>query len=270
MTKANGRFIQKYSRPTSTLCRRQPHHTVALYRRCLYGNERYVYTKDHLGSIRDIVKLDGTLVQRNRYSAYGIIAQELAEVRPDAKLISNRFGYTGRELDGETGLYYYRARYYSPESGRFISPDTIGFNSGQVAMYGYVNNNPVNLTDPSGRCPICIVGGIIGTGAFVGGLSNAIGSAISGGDFRDVGKSFIVGAIAGARATSTALGAAFGAAPTAITVTAAIVVDLSIQAAFAVYSMPSGTGLEEVSAATKGPDSIKKADEIRDNPSFCK
>jgi RHS repeat-associated protein len=57
--------------------------------------------------------------------------------------------YTGRENDG-TGLYYYRNRYYSPQTGRFISEDPLGWASGQTNAYAYVGGNPVQLTDPSG------------------------------------------------------------------------------------------------------------------------
>lgn len=60
---------------------------------------------------------------------------------------------TGREWDKETGLYYYRARYYDPMEGRFISKDPIGFRGGDANLYGYVRNNPTNLTDPSGMVP---------------------------------------------------------------------------------------------------------------------
>lgn len=58
--------------------------------------------------------------------------------------------YTGREWDKETGLYYYRARYYDPIEGRFISKDPIGFAGGDVNVYGYVGNNAINRTDSTG------------------------------------------------------------------------------------------------------------------------
>ena len=64
----------------------------------------------------------------------------------------NPFQYTGRENDN-TGLYYYRARYYSPELKRFISEDPIGLAGGDVNLYGYVGNNPVNQTDSMGLSP---------------------------------------------------------------------------------------------------------------------
>jgi len=66
------------------------------------------------------------------------------------------YAYTGREWDKETGLYYYRARYYDPMEGRFISKDTISFSGGDVNLYGYVQNNPVNRTDPLGLFGITV------------------------------------------------------------------------------------------------------------------
>ena len=57
--------------------------------------------------------------------------------------------YTGREFDSETGLYYYRARYYDPTTGRFISEDPIGLRDG-VDLYVYVHNGPTTSTDPQG------------------------------------------------------------------------------------------------------------------------
>ena len=62
---------------------------------------------------------------------------------------SNSFRYTGREFDSETGLYYYRARYYDPEVGRFLSEDPIGFDGG-INFYSYVGNNPINFFNPFG------------------------------------------------------------------------------------------------------------------------
>jgi RHS repeat-associated protein len=60
-----------------------------------------------------------------------------------------RYTYTGREFDSDTGLYYYRARWYEPQVGRFISEDPIGFDGG-MNWYSYVENDPVNYDDPSG------------------------------------------------------------------------------------------------------------------------
>jgi RHS repeat-associated protein len=65
---------------------------------------------------------------------------------------TNVFQYTGRENDG-TGLYYYRARYYSPKMQRFVSEDPIGFNGGDINLYAYARNNPVRYFDPWGLRP---------------------------------------------------------------------------------------------------------------------
>jgi RHS repeat-associated protein len=64
--------------------------------------------------------------------------------------IKQPYGYTGREHDRETGLRYYRARYYDGEVGRFISEDPIGFAGGDVNLSNYVLNNPISFVDPTG------------------------------------------------------------------------------------------------------------------------
>ena len=64
--------------------------------------------------------------------------------------MGDRFKFTGRELDAETGLYNYRARYYSPTLGVFVSEDPLGFCGGDDNLRAYVSNRPTNATDPSG------------------------------------------------------------------------------------------------------------------------
>ena len=61
----------------------------------------------------------------------------------------NAFQYTGRENEGN-GLYFYRARYYSPLLGRFVNEDPLGFEGSGPNFYAYVFDNPTNLTDPFG------------------------------------------------------------------------------------------------------------------------
>ncbi|MFY9531400.1 MAG: RHS repeat-associated core domain-containing protein, partial [Candidatus Acidiferrales bacterium] len=62
-----------------------------------------------------------------------------------------RFKFTGREWDSEIGQYYYRARYYLPAPGRFITEDSAAFDAGDVDLYRYVANNPLNRDDPTGH-----------------------------------------------------------------------------------------------------------------------
>ena len=98
--------------------------------------------------------------------------------------VKNTYTFTGREWDREIGLYYYRARYYDPKAGRFPSKDPIGFGGGDVNLYAYVRNNPVNLTDPLGlqstECPDCPSGIWSGAGGNVGGM------LLSGGVFTGI------------------------------------------------------------------------------------
>ncbi|MEL6554066.1 MAG: peroxidase family protein [Cyanobacteria bacterium J06621_11] len=100
---------------------------------------------DHLGSVRDVIDSTGELVNHITYDSYGNIT---AESNPE---IDVRFGFTGQEVDPETGLYYYNARYYSPEMGRFLSEDSLGFDAGDANLYRYVFNSPTNYTDPTGN-----------------------------------------------------------------------------------------------------------------------
>ena len=77
--------------------------------------------------------------------------------------------FTGREYDPESGLYYYRARYYDPGIGRFLSEDPIGFLGG-INFYNYTHNNPINFNDPLGfKTWIFISTGGTGGAAMVGG-----------------------------------------------------------------------------------------------------
>ncbi|MHB0961459.1 MAG: RHS repeat-associated core domain-containing protein [Pirellulaceae bacterium] len=100
---------------------------------------------NHLGTINDVVSDVGTLRNHIRYDSFGhIIAQTDTTV-------SVRYGFTGREFNSEIDLYYYRARFYDAQRGRFISEDPIGFRSGDVNRYRYVNNSVLMARDPSGK-----------------------------------------------------------------------------------------------------------------------
>ncbi|WP_342596963.1 RHS repeat-associated core domain-containing protein [Cyanobacterium aponinum UTEX 3222] len=100
---------------------------------------------DHLGTIRDLLDNTGDVVNHLTYDSYGNVVSET-----DAT-VDSRYRFTGREWDEEIDLYYYRARYYSGQTGRFISVDPIFFDSGTYNLYGYVDNNPINSIDPSGN-----------------------------------------------------------------------------------------------------------------------
>jgi RHS repeat-associated protein len=102
------------------------------------------YDADGLGSVTSLTNSAGAAAQTYTYDSFG-------NVTGSSGSLTNPFQYTGRELDSETGLYYYRARYNDPKIGRFITEDPLQFGSGDSNFYNYVAQNPVNYTDPTGR-----------------------------------------------------------------------------------------------------------------------
>ncbi|WP_342596962.1 RHS repeat-associated core domain-containing protein [Cyanobacterium aponinum UTEX 3222] len=117
------------------------------------GNGDVVWLlRDYLGTIRDLVDNTGDVVNHLTYDSYGNLVSETNSA------VDSRYRFTGREWDEEIDLYYYRARYYSGETGRFISVVPISFDSGTYNLYGYVDNNPVSNSDPSGLVTFAIPG----------------------------------------------------------------------------------------------------------------
>ena len=98
------------------------------------------FMQDQLGSTTALTNASGAVSAQVSYDSFG---------NPITGTNLTRYTYTGREYDTDTGLYYYRARWYDAKLGRFISEDPIGF-AGGVNQFRYVGNNPMNITDPSG------------------------------------------------------------------------------------------------------------------------
>ncbi|HEX9661740.1 MAG TPA: RHS repeat-associated core domain-containing protein, partial [Candidatus Binatia bacterium] len=86
--------------------------------------QSFYYHADGLGSITELTNQSATVTQRYTYSSFGKIESQL-----DSNFVQP-FTFTSREFDAETGLYYYRARYYDSGSGRFIQEDPIEFLGG--------------------------------------------------------------------------------------------------------------------------------------------
>jgi RHS repeat-associated protein len=103
------------------------------------------YQQDGLGSVTSLSNGAGMLANTYTFDSYG-------KLNTSTGTLTNPFQYTGRESDQETGLYYYRARYYDPTIGRFTSEDPIGLQGGPN-FYDYVGNDPVDFNDPRGLAP---------------------------------------------------------------------------------------------------------------------
>lgn len=98
--------------------------------------------KDGLDSVIGLVDANGNILTSYTYDPFG-------NTTVAGAASANPSQYTGRENEGN-GLYFYRARYYSPLLGRFISEDPLGVGGGDLNLYSYVFNSPTNLVDPSG------------------------------------------------------------------------------------------------------------------------
>jgi RHS repeat-associated protein len=105
------------------------------------GSSTSTYLTDNLGSTVALANSSGTIQTSYAYDPYGVTSTSGA-------VNTNPYQYTGRE-NNATGLYYYRARYYNPAWGRFISEDPIGL-SGGANLYRYVSCNPIGHGDPLG------------------------------------------------------------------------------------------------------------------------
>jgi RHS repeat-associated protein len=109
------------------------------------GSAKYFYTKDHLGSIREMTDSNGVIAARYEYDPFG--ERFKVEGSQDAD-----FGFTGFYLHQPTGLSLTKYRAYNSSFGRWISRDPIEERGG-LNLYGYVDNRPINQVDPFGLEP---------------------------------------------------------------------------------------------------------------------
>jgi RHS repeat-associated protein len=134
----------------------------------------YFYQADGLGSIVAFTSANAGVQAYYTYDSFGNTSPLNNVPQP--------YYFTGRELDTESGLYYYRARYYDPTVGRFLSEDPMGFTGLDVNLYRYVYNSPVSYSDPPGMGALgAAIGGAIGAlaGGYVGaGLGAGAGAGV--------------------------------------------------------------------------------------------
>jgi RHS repeat-associated protein len=102
----------------------------------------YYFANDYPGSVVGMIDASGNLDKTYGYRPFGTVHDSTGTP-------ANSLHFGARELDGETGLYSLRARYYDPSLGRFISEDPLGL-AGGINLYRYSNNDPINAVDPYG------------------------------------------------------------------------------------------------------------------------
>jgi len=131
-------------------------------------NSLYSYHFDATGHTVAMTDINKNIVNKYAYSPFGTIGDQEEAVAQPFKFVG-QFGV----MTESNGWYYMRARYYDPSVGRFISEDPIGFDGGDVNLYGYVLNNPVHFVDPLGLWTLQLgfgfnVGGLVGSSKSVG------------------------------------------------------------------------------------------------------
>ncbi len=174
--------------------------------------KQYYYHSDHLGSATLISDYKGDEYQRIEYTPYG---ETWVEKTSNTGLEFLPYKFTAKELDEETGLYYYGARYLDPRYSRWISTDpALGeylgqsskgeggiYNSINLNLYHYGNNNPVSYKDPDGEIVINAAAALVG--ALSGAAIGAVTTAVAGGSGRDIAAAALGGAASGALAGVT-------------------------------------------------------------------
>jgi RHS repeat-associated protein len=105
------------------------------------------YETDGLGTVTSLSNSAGALAQTYTYDSFGNTTNSSGS-------LTNPFQFTAREFDAETTLYYMRARYFDPTTGRFLSEDPLGPEKEGPNLYVYVGNNPIMSVDPLGRFKI--------------------------------------------------------------------------------------------------------------------
>jgi RHS repeat-associated protein len=116
------------------------------------SNAVYYYHFDGLGSVVALSDVNSVLVERYTYDVFGRpTIRDANGTEIAASAFANPYLFTGRAYDAETGLYYYRARYYDYATGRFLQADPTGYADG-LNLYAYVGNNPAIFSDAYGLC----------------------------------------------------------------------------------------------------------------------
>jgi len=199
------------------------------------------YLTDGLGSTVALANSSGSVLTQYTYDPFGTTTST-------GTGSSNTYEFTGRQNDS-SGLYYDRARYYSPSQQRFVSADPLGFGGGDSNLYTYVHDSPTNLTDPSGEFAFLAAAAIgCAIGAVVGGFGIWAYNSLAG-------RKTTVGEIV----TSAAIGCAIVAVLAIVGVVAGPIIFGAL--ASAVGSAPMGA-LTGLAAAALGTELVLDAGDL--------
>lgn len=163
---------------------------------------QYFYHSDHLGSTSYITDRNGDISQFATYTPFGESFVEDQSMKLEG---GQPYLFNGKELDRETGLYYYGARYYDPTASIWLSVDPLANKYPGWSPYNYTMQNPVKYIDPDGNF---VAPALIGAG--IGGISGFLGTE---GSIRDKFKGGAIGAASGlvGGTVATIAAASFGA-----------------------------------------------------------
>ncbi|MGB7922609.1 MAG: RHS repeat-associated core domain-containing protein [Pyrinomonadaceae bacterium] len=190
-------------------------------------SKRYSVVRDHLGSVRRVVDETGAVVANFNYTAFGAQISRPGGDQPDIIF----YRYTSQELDEETGLYNYKARFYDPLIGRFYSVDPA---SPVSSPYVYVRNNPIAFIDPNGEEPLTAFLIAVIISAIVGAVAGALTYIFTHKGNFNVGK-FLLYAVVGLVAGAAGGAAGYGAGLLATGALAAVGVSTSTSIASGIF-----------------------------------
>ena len=219
-----------------------------------YNGTLYFVQKNFQGDIVALVNQSGNVVAKYVYDAWGNgkVCNASGTENTSRSFIGNinPFRYRGYYYDVETGLYYLQTRYYDPQAGRFLSPDSVDYIApdiiGGLNLYAYCNNNPVMYSDPEGTFVWALIMAGIGAAASV--IGRAIGDLVSRepSTWQEYVGSAISGAVSGALAA------------TGVGLAAAAVVG-SVAGDTTTWALNVATGTETRSLGEVGRDMLENA-----------